>query len=74
MPELTFFDACNDAATSISDRGTRALHLAKEGTGANNVPTPDTEETKLEGMEIDNEFSDLSMDDSTQKFNYPTEI
>ena len=50
------------------------LHLAKEGTGANNVPTPDTEETKLEGMEIDNEFSDLSMDDSTQKFNYPTEI
>ena len=56
MPELTIFDACNDAAAAISDRRTRALNLAKEGTVPNNVPTPDTEETKVEGMKIDNEL------------------
>ena len=42
----------------MSDRGTRALVVAKEGTGANTARTPDTE-TKVEGMKIDNEFSDL---------------
>ena len=39
----------------MSDRGTRALLVAKEGTGANKSRTPDTE-TKVKGMKIDNEF------------------
>ena len=46
--------------TLISDRETRALVAAKEAqiqrsTVANTASTPDTE-TKVEGMEIDNEF------------------
>ena len=61
----------------MSDRGTRALVVAKEGTGASTARTPDTE-TKVEGMKIDNEFSDLSIDYTIQKFefekgnNYPS--
>ena len=49
----------------------------KEGTGANTVQTPDTE-TKVEGVKIDNEFSDLSDDHTIQEFefekgnNYPS--
>ena len=49
----------------------------KEGTGANTARTPDTE-TKIEGMKIDNEFSDLSNDYTIQEFefekgnNYPS--
>ena len=49
----------------------------KEGTGANTVQTPDTE-TKVEGVKIDNEFSDLSNDHTIQEFefekgnNYPS--
>ena len=45
----------------MSDRGIRALVVVKEGTGTNTAWTPDTE-TKVEGMKIDNELSDLSED------------
>ena len=61
----------------MSDRETRASVVVKEGTGANTARTPDTE-TKVEGMKIDNEFSDLSNDYTIQKFefekgiNYPS--
>ena len=55
------FDARNGPVIPMSDRGTRALVVAKEGTGANTARTPGTE-TKVEGMKIDNEFSDLSND------------
>ena len=61
----------------MSDCGTRALVVMKEGTGANTVQTPDTE-TKVEGVKIDNEFSDLSNDHTIQEFefekgnNYPS--
>ena len=49
----------------------------KEGTGAGTALIPDTE-TKVEGMKIDNEFSDLSNDYTIQEFefekgnNYPS--
>ena len=49
----------------MTDRGTRTLIAIKEGTGANTSPTPDIE-TKVEGMEIDNEFSHLSNDYTSQ--------
>ena len=51
--------------------------MAKEGTGANTARTPDTE-TKVERVEIDNEFSDLSEDYNVQESefekgnNYPS--
>ena len=54
-----------------------SLVVAKEGTGENTARTPDTE-TKVEGMKIDNEFSDLSEDYNIQEFefeksnNYPS--
>ena len=41
----------------------------KEGTGPITVPTPDTE-TKLEGMNIYKEFSDLSMNYTTYQFEF----
>ena len=46
-----------------------ALVVAKEGTGANTAQNPDTE-TKVEGMKIDNEFSDLSEDYNIQEFEF----
>ena len=61
----------------MSDLGTRVLVVVKEGTGANTARTPDTE-TKVEGMKIDNEFSDLSNAYTIQEFefekgnNYPS--
>ena len=51
--------------------------VAKEGTGANTAPTLDTE-TKIEGLKIDNESSNLSMVYTIQEFefekgnNYPS--
>ena len=51
----------------MSDRRTCASIVVKEGTGANTTRTPDTE-TKVEGMKIDNEFSDLSNDYTIQEF------
>ena len=54
-----------------------SLVVAKEGTGENTARTPDTE-TKVEGMKIDNEFSDLSEDYNNQESefekgnNYPS--
>ena len=42
--------------------------MAKEGTGANTARTPDTE-TKV-SMKIDNEFSALSNDYTTQEFKF----
>ena len=51
--------------------------VAKEGTGANTAQNLDTE-TKVEGMKIDNELSDLSEDYNIQEFefekgnNYPS--
>ena len=50
----------------MSDWGTRALVVAKEGTGANTAWSPDTE-TKVKGMKIDNEFSD---DYTIQEFEF----
>ena len=47
----------------------RTLVLVKEGTGANTAQNPDIE-TKVEGMKIDNEFSDLSEDYNIQKFEF----
>ena len=58
LPRMATFDSRNGSVAPMSDRGTRALVVAKEGTGANTARTPDTE-TKVEGMKIDNEFSDL---------------
>ena len=63
------FDARNSPVVPISDRGTRALVVAKEGTGANTAQTPDTE-TKVDGMKIDNEFSDISNDYTIQEFEF----
>ena len=53
LPRMATIDARNGPIAQISDRGTRALVVVKEGTDAN------TGRTKLEGMKIDNEFSDL---------------
>ena len=50
---MATIDARNGPIAQISDRGTRALVVVKEDTNAN------TGRTKLEGMKIDNEFSDL---------------
>ena len=52
-------DARNGPVAQMSDRGTRALVVVKERTGANTTRTPDSE-NKVEGMKIDNEFSDLN--------------
>ena len=70
-------DARNGAVAQMSDRGTRALVVVKEDTGANTARTWDPE-TKVKGMKIDNEFSDLSNDSTIQEFefekghNYPS--
>ena len=67
----------NRTATSDARNGPVAWVVAKEGTGANTARTPDTE-IKVESMKIDNEFSDLSNDDTIQEFefekgnNYPS--
>ena len=61
------FDVRNDQVAPMSDRETRALVVAKESTGSNIARTSDTE-TKVEGMKIDNEFSDLSNDYTIQEF------
>ena len=66
---MATFDARNDPVAPMSNRGTRALVVAKEGTGANTAQTPDTE-TKVESMKIDNEFSDLSNDYTIQEFEF----
>ena len=71
------FDARNGPVVPMSNRGTCALVVVKEGTGANTARVPDTE-TKVEGMKIDNEFSDLSNYYTIQEFefengnNYPS--
>ena len=62
-------DARNDPVAQMSDRRTRTLVAVKEGTRANTTRTPDTE-TKLEGMKIDYEFSDLSNDYTIQEFDF----
>ena len=70
-------DERNGAVAQMSDRGTRALVVVKEGTGANTARTWDPE-SKVKGMKIDNEFSDLSNDYTIQEFevekahNYPS--
>ena len=77
LPRTATIDSHNGPVAQMSDRGTRASVAVKEGTGANTARTPDTE-TKVEGMKIDNEFSDLSNDYTIQKFefekgiNYPS--
>ena len=77
LPRTATIDAHNGPVAQMSDRGTRASVAVKECTGANTARTPDTE-TKVEGMKIDNEFSDLSNDYTIQKFefekgiNYPS--
>ena len=74
---MATFDASNGTVASTSNRWTRALVVAKEGTGANTARNPDTE-TKLEGMKINNQLSDLSEDYNIQEFelekgnNYPS--
>ena len=57
----------------MSDRQTRASVVVKEGTGANTSRTPGTE-TKVDGMKIDNEFSDLSNDYTIQEFEFEKSI
>ena len=69
LHRTTTFDERNGPVVPMSDRGTRALVVAKEGTGANTAQIPDTE-TKVEGMKIDNEFSDLSNDYTIQEFEF----
>ena len=70
---------CSGPVVAISDRRIYSLVVVKEGTDANTVPNPDRE-TKVDVMNIDNEFSDLSMDDTTQESefvrgnNYPSVI
>ena len=53
-PRATTFDTNNGPVAPMSDRGTRAFVVTKEGSGANTARTPDTE-TKVEGMKIDND-------------------
>ena len=78
LPRASTIDAGNGPVAQKSVRGTRALVVVKEGTGANTTRTPGTE-TKVEGMKIDNKFSDLSNDYTIQEFefekgnNYPSE-
>ena len=69
LPRTATIDSHNGPVAQMSDRGTRASVAVKEGTGANTARTPDTE-TKVEGMKIDNEFSDLSNDYTIQKFEF----
>ena len=77
LPRTATIDARIGPIAQISDRGTRALVVVKEGTDANTARTPKTE-TKVEGMKIDNEFSDLSNHYNIQEFefekgnNYPS--
>ena len=58
LPGTATIDGHNGPVAQMSDRGTRASVAVKEGTGANTAGTPDTE-TKVEGMKIDDELSDL---------------
>ena len=67
LPRTATIDAHNNPVAEMSDLGTRVLVVVKEGTGANTARTPDTE-TKVEGMKIDNEFSDLSNAYTIQEF------
>ena len=62
---MATFGVCNGPVATISNLGTRDLVAAKESTDENTVPTLDTD-TNVEGVKIDNEFSDLSMDCTTQ--------
>ena len=55
LPRTAIFDARSGPIAPMWDQRTRALFVAKEGTGANIAPTLDTE-PKVEGLEIDNEL------------------
>ena len=67
LPRTATFDLHNGPVAQMLDRGTRALVVAKEKTSINTARTPDTE-TKVEGIKIDNELSDLSNDYTIQEF------
>ena len=69
LPRTSTIDARNGPIAQMSDRGTRALAVVKEDTGANTARTPGTE-TKIEGMKIDNEFSNLNNDYTIQEFEF----
>ena len=77
LPRTATIDAHNGPVAQMSDPETRASVVVKEGTGENTARTPDTE-TKVEGMKIDNKFSDLSNAYTIQEFefekgiNYPS--
>ena len=66
---MATMDERNDPVAQMSDRRTRTSVVVKEGTGTDTARTPDTE-TKLEGMKIDYEFSDLSNDYTIQEFDF----
>ena len=66
---MTTFEACNGTVVPMLDWWTRDLVVIKDGTGPNTVPTPDTK-TKVEGMKIDNNLSDLRMHYITQEFDF----
>ena len=66
LPRTATIDFHNGPVAQMSDRGTRALVEVKEVTGAKTARTSDTE-NKVEGMKIDNEFSDLSNDYTIQE-------
>ena len=67
LPRTATFDLHNGPVAQMLDRGTRASVVAKEKTSINTARTPDTE-TKVEGIKIDNELSDLSNDYTIQEF------
>ena len=48
-PRTATFHARNGPVAPVSDQGTRPSVVAKEGTGGNTAPTPDTE------SKVDNE-------------------
>lgn len=66
---MATFDVCNSPVAPISHWGTHGLVVAKERTVANTLQTPDTK-TKVEDVDIDDEFSDLSMNYTTQEFEF----
>ena len=65
LPRVATFDVRNGPVAPTSDPGTCGLVVAKKGTGANTTWSPATE-TKVEGVEIDSEFSHLSNDYTIQ--------
>ena len=67
-PRTVTFDARSGPVAPVSDQGTRALAVAKEGTYANTDQLK-TEKLK-EIVKTYNEFSDLKVDYTIQEFEF----